>query len=36
MGFLGVPENNYIVQATIPEKFESMPLSSGTNLQQHT
>ncbi|VVC27257.1 Hypothetical protein CINCED_3A012217 [Cinara cedri] len=32
----GVPENNYIVQATtVPDKFESIPVSA-TNLQQHT
>ncbi|XP_060844411.1 neogenin isoform X2 [Rhopalosiphum padi] len=34
----GAPENNYIVQATtVPDKFESIPVSSTTNLQQqHT
>jgi len=38
LSFLGVPENNYIVQATtVPDKFESIPvISSTTNLQQHT
>ncbi|XP_025206226.1 neogenin isoform X3 [Melanaphis sacchari] len=31
----GVPENNYIVQATtVPDKFESIPVSSAANLQQ--
>lgn len=35
---IGVPENNYIVQATtVPDKFESIPVTSSTNLQQqHT
>ncbi|XP_025405538.1 neogenin isoform X3 [Sipha flava] len=34
----GVPENNYIVQATtVPDKFESIPVSSSSSLQQqHT
>ncbi|KAF0761702.1 neogenin isoform X1 [Aphis craccivora] len=34
----GAPENNYIVQATtVPDKFESIPVSSAANLQQqHT
>ncbi|XP_050425598.1 neogenin isoform X2 [Adelges cooleyi] len=33
----GAPENNYIVQATtVPEKYESIPLTSTSSLQQHT
>ncbi|XP_050527006.1 neogenin isoform X2 [Daktulosphaira vitifoliae] len=33
----GAPENNYIVQATtIPEKYESIPVTSTSSIQQHT